>query len=146
MPFGMGRLYRETHATFEEYCLFTWGYGWRDLERLMNPPVAESRAIFSPPSVPKSCVYFIECVGHDLMKIGFSDSHPKARFRDLQIACPFELRIVATIQGATVRDEKALHKKFTHLWFRVNGFATATSFASLLPTMQCRITEGIDGN
>lgn len=64
-------------------------------------------------------VYFI--TNDRAIKIGWSGS-PTVRKRDLQVASPGRLRIIATFPG-TPDDEKDVHRAFAHLrmrgeWFR----------------------------
>lgn len=59
----------------------------------------------------KGLVYFIEAVGADRVKIGFTSGDPARRAQKLQTACPFPLRVLASYPGSTV-DEAALHERF----------------------------------
>ncbi len=80
----------------------------------------------APPQMPRpQIVYFIECVGHSLVKIGWSNcvQGSGGRFQSLQTACPFQLALVGIIDHAGFKKEQHLHKKFAdqrHLgeWFR----------------------------
>lgn len=56
-------------------------------------------------------VYFVEAVGTDRIKIGWTRSLENHRLRRLQTASPFELREVAWLPG-TRKDEHALHVRY----------------------------------
>lgn len=56
-------------------------------------------------------VYFIEAIGAERIKIGFTSGDPAVRLRDLQTACPFMLRVIAHVRGS-MDDEAALHERF----------------------------------
>jgi hypothetical protein len=119
------RLYREKYRTFEEYCAFEWAMLPAEVERLINRTATPRPA---PPAVsvrklPTACVYFVQCGEHPLVKIGFA-SDLTQRLASLQIGCPFLLRLIGRIDGATPQDEYAIHRAFSHLrtrgeWFRL---------------------------
>jgi hypothetical protein len=90
-------------------------------------------------------VYFIECVGHRLVKIGFTDDLD-ARVKKLQCGCPYQLRLVGSIWFSKPRLERQLHKKFRHLrvrreWFRfekpIEDYIEANTRKPWVPEM-CR--------
>ena len=126
------RLFREQYASFEEYCRHEWGLSGSRLDRMLavadetyKPPDRTSPTSKAP---RESCVYFIECVGHSLVKIGVA-TNVVQRLTDLKCACPFELRILATIPGS-FDDEGRLHSQFSgyHVrgeWFRLEGEVAA---------------------
>lgn len=60
------------------------------------------------PETDAGWVYIIECVGTDAFKIGWARD-PLKRKRLLQSGSPFELRLIAVMEG-TRRDETALHQ------------------------------------
>ena len=64
----------------------------------------------------KSYVYFIEALGMDKVKIGFSND-PERRLSVLQTGSPSKLIMVAKIPG-DIQLEKQLHNKFDHI--RIN--------------------------
>lgn len=69
-------------------------------------------------------IYFVEAVGTDLLKIGFTDRDVECRLKELQTGCPHKLRVLATYDGG-VAEEAALHTVFSHLrttgeWFRMD--------------------------
>lgn len=57
------------------------------------------------------CIYFVRAVGIDMVKIGFTDGHPKMRMGDLQVGSPIRLESVGFIEGTT-DDEQAIHRTF----------------------------------
>lgn len=67
-------------------------------------------------------VYFIECVGAQAVKIGWSVD-PFERLAHLQTGSPFELKMLLTRSGGD-EEERQLHRRFAHLrgeWFRMAG-------------------------
>jgi hypothetical protein len=68
-------------------------------------------------------VYFIEAMGLDRIKIGFTTDAPMARRSQLQGACPVELDLLGFSPGGAERDarryETKLHETFGP--FRVRG-------------------------
>jgi hypothetical protein len=62
-------------------------------------------------------VYFIEAVGTDMVKIGYT-CNTKDRLKKLQTASPHELRLVASCK-ASFLEEQRLHSRFAHC--RVRG-------------------------
>ena len=70
-------------------------------------------------------IYFIEACGIDAVKIGFSDSALNRRMADLQVGCPVELVLWASMPGG-LRVEAGLHAKFRPHnlrgeWFRLSA-------------------------
>ncbi len=73
-------------------------------------------------------VYFIEAIGTDRVKIGYTSSQTaEARLRDLQTAAPFELRLLAALSGS-LAVERYLHRRFASErilpcaeWFHLRG-------------------------
>ncbi len=56
-------------------------------------------------------VYFIEAVGADRIKIGWTATDPLRRMTELQNAAPFPLKLLATVIG-TRRNEREFHAHF----------------------------------
>lgn len=70
-------------------------------------------------------VYFVECVGLDMVKIGIAQD-PWDRIKTLQIANPLPLRLLAVRPNGSKCRESHLHKRFAayHVrgeWFRLEG-------------------------
>ena len=70
----------------------------------------------------RGTIYFIEAVGCDRFKIGFTKGEVEDRRRVLQVCAPFPLRVVAAVPGFR-SDETDLHHRFAPLrccgeWFR----------------------------
>lgn len=66
-------------------------------------------------------IYFIEAIGADRVKIGYTDGDPESRMKSLQTGCPHRLRLLAAVDG-DMDAERALHQAFDHLctvgeWF-----------------------------
>ena len=67
-------------------------------------------------------VYFIKAEETPYIKIGFTENL-YARISDLQIGCPYKLKVVRTIEGS-YREEKLLHTLFAayhklNEWFEI---------------------------
>jgi hypothetical protein len=56
-------------------------------------------------------VYFVEAVGADRIKIGFTSAGLAGRIEDLQVGCPFPIKPLVSFAG-TLRTERDLHAKF----------------------------------
>ena len=57
-------------------------------------------------------VYFIEAIGADRIKVGFTSKRTAVeRLRNLQTSCPFPLRELVSFEG-TMLDEFNLHQRF----------------------------------
>ncbi len=56
-------------------------------------------------------IYFIEAVGCERVKVGWSQGWPEQRLASLQTACPFPLNAMVGIQG-TQRVERWLHRRY----------------------------------
>jgi hypothetical protein len=65
-------------------------------------------------------VYFVEAVGLQKIKIGFTRSKVSKRIDSLRTGCPAELRALGWMEGTT-RDEQALHVRFAHLRIMINS-------------------------
>lgn len=70
-------------------------------------------------------IYFIEAVGADRLKIGYTLSQPEKRLKEIQTGCPHKLQVLFAIEGDQ-NGEKELHRTFAHLresgeWFRYDG-------------------------
>ncbi len=79
-----------------------------------------------PPKKNRSgYVYFIRCAKTKLVKIGFTESYPTARLRQLQTGSGGKLHLIAFITGLADR-ERELHRQFAAQhergeWFRLEG-------------------------
>lgn len=61
----------------------------------------------------KSYVYFMHAVGTDFYKIGWTSTNLNTRLSNVQIGCPFEVKIVCLIEtDDPVGTEKILHDKY----------------------------------
>ncbi len=67
-------------------------------------------------------VYFVEAVGSNCIKIG-SSAHVNLRLKDLQVACPFEMRLLKQVACSTEFTESVVHNQFTHLRQRGEWFS-----------------------
>jgi len=70
-------------------------------------------------------VYFVECVGHDIIKIGGTSTGVRSRVISLQQSCPFELVCIGAY-AADALEEKRLHQQFAEHrtrgeWFTATG-------------------------
>lgn len=69
-------------------------------------------------------VYFAMCADAMAVKIGYS-CQPRARLRQLQLACPLPIGFIGTFRGSR-ELERALHERLSESrlrgeWFRLNG-------------------------
>ena len=91
-------------------------------ERHGVTPISE----YKPGKVdPRGYVYFIQCAETKFIKIGFSETFPTARLRQLQVGSGGKLHLVAFIQDRASR-ERELHRQFSEYhergeWFRLEG-------------------------
>jgi hypothetical protein len=76
-------------------------------------------------------VYLIECVGHDIIKIGCTSNGVKHRLIDLQRTCPFELVCVGAY-AADPTEEKRLHNEFAAHRIRGEWFSATAELRSLI--------------
>lgn len=70
-------------------------------------------------------MYFIEAIGANLVKIGFTDRPIEDRLRELQTASPHQLRVLAIAEG-DLKTESSYHERFSHLretgeWFKLDS-------------------------
>ncbi len=68
-------------------------------------------------------VYFIEAIGANRVKIGWTGGNPRRRLSEIQHTSPFPLRLLALFSG-TRRDEREFHDHFASArivreWFEV---------------------------
>ena len=81
-------------------------------------------------------IYFIEAIGANAVKVGYSLHDPWKRVLDFQIGCPLELRLIRVAEGDEAH-EAALHKRWeTHRirgeWFTLS--AIEHEMSSIEPT------------
>lgn len=71
-------------------------------------------------------VYFVNAVGTDLFKVGFTAGDTRARIRSLQTACPYDLEVYDTIIHPDAQAiEREIHQKLSGYhrrgeWFEVD--------------------------
>jgi hypothetical protein len=87
--------------------------------------VAEYADRTRPKSNPAGYVYFIRCAKTKLVKIGFTESYPTNRLRQLQTGSGGKLHLIAFITARANR-ERELHRQFAlhherGEWFRLEG-------------------------
>lgn len=85
----------------------------------------EMADITPPKNNPHGYVYFIRCAKTKLVKIGFTESYPTARLRQLQTGSGGKLHLIAFIT-ARASKERELHRQFVGQhergeWFRLEG-------------------------
>lgn len=85
-----------------------------------------ARQVIRWPNRPGT-IYFIEAVGAERIKIGWTEMPIERRMRELQTACPFPLTARLLLAG-TQAEERALHRRFAHCrampnteWFHLIG-------------------------
>lgn len=79
----------------------------------------------APKTNPYGYVYFIRCAKTKLVKIGFTESYPTNRLRQLQTGSGGKLHLLAFITARASR-ERDLHRQFAAQhergeWFRLEG-------------------------
>lgn len=77
----------------------------------------------TPSPLRANCVYFIEAVDLQRVKIGYTSDRAESRLSALQTGCPVRLRVLAQIKG-DAESERLLHEQFSHLrlhgeWFKL---------------------------
>ncbi len=65
-------------------------------------------------------IYFLETVGANFMKIGWTKRALEKRVQAVQGGCPYPLILRASIAG-TILDERRLHRQFAQFRVRPNG-------------------------
>lgn len=61
----------------------------------------------------KSYVYFMHAVGTSFYKIGWTSTNLMIRLRNVQICCPYEVRIVCLIETDSPKNiEQSLHSRY----------------------------------
>lgn len=92
-------------------------------------------------------VYFVEMVGHDLVKIGVS-SDPEGRLRTLQTGNPNQLRLLAVFPGGRPLEEH-LHRLFRPYHINLEWFHLADPIKAYImdhgppPRVKCRTRTGV---
>lgn len=76
--------------------------------------------LLSAKKYQRGFVYFIRA--GSAIKIGWTQSDPRERLRQLQPACPVRMRLIGVIPDQMVADERRLHRQFSrlhlsHEWF-----------------------------
>jgi hypothetical protein len=89
----------------------------------LSPPVIEDEKKPGAPRGRVSLVYFIGDLNH-MVKIGHS-KNVRARMREIQVGCHWNLKILKTIRGG-LAEERQMHKAFasSHVrreWFYATG-------------------------
>jgi hypothetical protein len=70
-------------------------------------------------------VYFIRSPINGLVKIGYTASHPRGRFRRLAATCPVALEPMALRRGS-LETERLYHARFAALWSHGEWFRIAS--------------------
>ncbi len=89
-------------------------------------------------------LYFIQAKDTNYIKIGVSGC-PKRRMSLLQVGCPFELKLIATLAQHGSITEGELHTRFRDLrvrgeWFKLEG--SLLKFVSNIPdSLEKKVTE-----
>lgn len=91
-------------------------------------------------------IYFIEAVGSDCIKIGFTDKPLEGRLALLQTGNPLPLRVLGTMPG-TKHDEKKYHRWFRKSHFRGEWHTASQDLLDFVRdcTTEFRMIEEIDG-
>lgn len=78
-------------------------------------------------------VYFIECVGHDFVKIGYSKS-VHARLRSLRPSTPFPLKCVGFVITKSRALEKMFHRRFRSQHYKGEWYHKTGALKEFLET------------
>ena len=76
-------------------------------------------------------IYFVEAVGADRIKIGFTDGEPEKRLAALATSSPFPMRLLCLIPGA-VQSERDLHEAFADSRRNREWFAATPSLRAFI--------------
>lgn len=94
------------------------------------------------PRRPKSCalgfVYFVQVAGDGPIKIGWT-ADPQQRLIHLQIACPYSLILLGTIEG-NEKHERLWHRVFAQHRLRGEWFMPSTELMGYIELALERIT------
>lgn len=75
-------------------------------------------------------IYVIRQVGTNYYKIGFSETHPERRWKELKTGTPNGLKVITYFRGS-MRDEARLHEAFKRFarhgeWFKCDAMTLLT--------------------
>lgn len=76
-------------------------------------------------------IYFIEAVGLDMIKIGYTARWVSQRLRELQTTSPHELRLLHAFDGGP-GDERAAHVRFAKHHHRGEWFKLSDEIRAFL--------------
>lgn len=77
---------------------------------LRTSDVPAWKAMYGIPEERSGHVYFVEAIGSDRIKIGFTTKFER-RMKALRTGCPFPIVLLHSEPG-TLRDERATHRRF----------------------------------
>jgi hypothetical protein len=86
-----------------------------------------------------SYIYFIQAHGDGPIKIGFTASNPRRRMVEIQVSCPWPIKLLGAIEG-TVSQEKQIHLvlgrfKTSGEWFEPHPIV----IAAVKTAMECGV-------
>ena len=64
-------------------------------------------------------IYFIQCGENGPIKIGYTQADPKHRLKQLQIGCPYKLKLIFVYQDNDRESESDIHAEFED--YRMRG-------------------------
>lgn len=96
------------------------------------------RSVYRASEYLQTCgrVYFLEATGADRIKIGWTAGDPKSRIAGMVTACPFPLKLLATLVG-TVEGEKWLHAKCKSAHAHGEWFHATDDLRALVGVLAC---------
>lgn len=110
--------------------------GEQTTNRSIEQALSINISINNEAPVESAFVYFIKVTGRNIVKIGYTTTHPETRLSKLQTSCPYPLELIAAIANCRRSDERAHHDFFAEE--RVNGeWFTYTPFMQTFLRMVC---------
>ena len=85
----------------------------------------------SLPAMDGPCVYFMEAVGLDRVKIGYTE-WIQSRVSSMGSDCPYPIRLAAYIPGADRKMERSLHRQFAKCRARGEWFEYTAEIANFI--------------
>ena len=81
-------------------------------------------------------IYFIEAVGGERIKIGWTGTDPKYRGEALGNGCPFPLKLLLTLKG-TIQTERAFHRLCREAHAHNEWFHATPGLRALIGVLSC---------
>ncbi len=85
------------------------GFSWSS--HPYRPQPSRSQPVSSTSNLPSPSIYFIRAKTRGPIKIGIS-VFPEKRLGQIQVFCPYPLKIIATIPNSSRETEREIHRRF----------------------------------